>query len=108
MGGIRSKGGCEMESKKLPVGIDSFEKLRREDFYYIDKTGRGDLLGVVGVRFVAVRAALLRVELDIHRGMEALLVGHVLQLHGFTHGNTETGLQRTKFEFSESRVRFQH
>ena len=39
MGGIRSKGGCEMESKKLPVGIDSFEKLRREDFYYIDKTG---------------------------------------------------------------------
>ena len=46
--------------------------------------GRGDLLGVVGVRFVAVRAALLRVELDIHRGMEALLVGHVLQFHGFT------------------------
>ena len=45
--------------------------------------GRGDLLGVVGVRFVAVRAALLRVELDIHRVMEALLVGHVLQLHGF-------------------------
>ena len=32
--------------------------------------GRGDLLGVGGVRFVAVRAALLRVELDIHRGME--------------------------------------
>ena len=28
-----------MERKKLPVGIDSFEKLRREDFYYIDKTG---------------------------------------------------------------------
>ena len=25
--------------KKLPVGIDSFEKLRRERFYYIDKTG---------------------------------------------------------------------
>ncbi|HIS91598.1 MAG TPA: AAA family ATPase, partial [Candidatus Alectryocaccomicrobium excrementavium] len=28
-----------MERKKLPVGIDSFEKLRRENFYYIDKTG---------------------------------------------------------------------
>ena len=28
-----------MESKKLPVGIDSFEKLRKEGFYYIDKTG---------------------------------------------------------------------
>lgn len=25
--------------KKLPVGLDSFEKLRREDFYYVDKTG---------------------------------------------------------------------
>ncbi len=23
---------------KLPVGIDSFEKLRRNNFYYIDKT----------------------------------------------------------------------
>ena len=28
-----------MERKKLPVGIDSFEKLRREVFYYVDKTG---------------------------------------------------------------------
>ena len=27
-----------MERKKLPVGLDSFEKLRREDFYYVDKT----------------------------------------------------------------------
>ena len=28
-----------MINKKLPVGIDSFAKLRREDFYYVDKTG---------------------------------------------------------------------
>lgn len=28
-----------MERKKLPVGIDSFEKLRRENFYFVDKTG---------------------------------------------------------------------
>ena len=27
-----------MLTKKLPVGIDSFEKLRRENFYYVDKT----------------------------------------------------------------------
>ena len=33
------KGGRRMERKKLPVDIDSFEKLRREDFYYVDKTG---------------------------------------------------------------------
>jgi len=26
------------EKKKLPIGIDSFKKLRTEDFYYIDKT----------------------------------------------------------------------
>ena len=25
--------------KKLPIGIENFEKLRRDDFYYIDKTG---------------------------------------------------------------------
>ena len=35
----RGKRGCGMDRKKLPVGIDSFEKLRRENFYYIDKTG---------------------------------------------------------------------
>ena len=27
-----------MLTKKLPVGIDSFEKLLREDFYYVDKS----------------------------------------------------------------------
>lgn len=26
------------ESMKLPVGIDNFEKIRRNGFYYIDKT----------------------------------------------------------------------
>ena len=25
--------------KKLPIGIENFEKIRTEDFYYIDKTG---------------------------------------------------------------------
>ena len=33
------KGCCQWQRKtKLPVGIDSFEKLRREGFYYADKT----------------------------------------------------------------------
>ena len=36
---IRSKGGCAMERLKLPVGIESFEEIRSEGFYYIDKTG---------------------------------------------------------------------
>ena len=31
--------------KKLPIGIDDFKKLRKEDFYYVDKTGFiGELL----------------------------------------------------------------
>ncbi len=28
-----------MGKKKLPIGIENFEELRKEDFYYIDKTG---------------------------------------------------------------------
>ena len=28
-----------MKSKKLPVGIENFEQLRKENFYYVDKTG---------------------------------------------------------------------
>lgn len=28
-----------MQKKKLPIGIENFEKLRSEDFYYVDKTG---------------------------------------------------------------------
>ena len=28
-----------MVSKKLPVGIENFEEMRKEDFYYVDKTG---------------------------------------------------------------------
>ena len=28
-----------MRKKKLPIGIENFEELRKEDFYYIDKTG---------------------------------------------------------------------
>ena len=28
-----------MESRKLPVGIENFEEIRTEGFYYVDKTG---------------------------------------------------------------------
>ena len=24
--------------KRLPIGIENFEEIRREDFYYVDKT----------------------------------------------------------------------
>ena len=26
------------KKKKLPIGIDNFEKIRKDDFYYVDKT----------------------------------------------------------------------
>lgn len=29
----------KMRKRKLPIGIENFEELRKEDFYYIDKTG---------------------------------------------------------------------
>ena len=29
----------EMRKKKIPIGIENFEEVRKEDFYYIDKTG---------------------------------------------------------------------
>ena len=28
-----------IRKKKLPIGIEDFEEIRKEDFYYIDKTG---------------------------------------------------------------------
>ena len=28
-----------MENRKLPVGIENFEEIRTEGFYYVDKTG---------------------------------------------------------------------
>ena len=38
-----------MDTRKLPIGIDDFEKLRKEDFYYVDKTGLiSELLGSWG------------------------------------------------------------
>ena len=37
--GLADRKGSQMGRKKLPVGIESFEKLRRENFYYVDKTG---------------------------------------------------------------------
>lgn len=35
----QSEKGGKMQIKKLPVGIENFEEIRREGFYYIDKTG---------------------------------------------------------------------
>lgn len=28
-----------MTKKKLPIGIENFEEIQKEEFYYVDKTG---------------------------------------------------------------------
>ncbi len=33
------KGALYGEKKSLPMGMENFERIRNEDFYYIDKTG---------------------------------------------------------------------
>ena len=40
LGGIPISGRNSnmVKKKKLPIGIDNFEKIRRDDFYYVDKT----------------------------------------------------------------------
>ncbi len=38
-----------MEMKKLPIGIEFFDKFKKDHFYYVDKTGFiRDLLGTRG------------------------------------------------------------
>ena len=29
----------EVKKKRLPIGVENFEEIRTEDFYYVDKTG---------------------------------------------------------------------
>jgi hypothetical protein len=33
------KGGAAMTRKRLPIGVDNFETIRTQDYYYVDKTG---------------------------------------------------------------------
>ena len=35
---LTQERNVEKVKKKLPIGIDGFEKIRTNDFYYIDKT----------------------------------------------------------------------
>ena len=28
-----------MRTQKLPIGIENFKEMRKQDFYYVDKTG---------------------------------------------------------------------
>ena len=47
----------------LPVGIDSFEKIRRNKFYYIDKTKLIEQLVETGERSLFLRDHVVSVKL---------------------------------------------
>lgn len=36
---FRQKGWVMVMHTKLPMGIENFERIRKEGFYYVDKTG---------------------------------------------------------------------
>ena len=43
------------EHIKLPIGVDSFEEIRREGFYYVDKTGLiGEILKSSGTQVTLI------------------------------------------------------
>ena len=47
-----------MGEKKIPIGLDSFEKLREEEFYYVDQTAMiRDLIHTWGGSQFAYQAA---------------------------------------------------
>lgn len=48
---------------KLPVGIDSFEKIRRNNFYYIDKTKLIEQLVETGGEVTLLRGHVVSVKL---------------------------------------------
>ena len=39
MGKMWRGAGEMVRKKRLPIGIEDFEEIRTEDFYYVDKTG---------------------------------------------------------------------
>lgn len=48
-----AEGQGKRRIKMLPVGIENFEEIRTEDYYYVDKTGMNNpkVLSITSVRF---------------------------------------------------------
>ena len=46
---ITTKGAAEMKEMNIPVGVSDFEEIRKNGYYYIDKSGLiGELLSRTG------------------------------------------------------------
>lgn len=50
-----AKGAAEMKEMNIPVGVSDFEEIRRNGYYYIDKSGLiGELLSRTGTKVTLI------------------------------------------------------
>lgn len=53
----KAKGGGAVEMKllRIPVGVSDFEEIRRNGYYYVDKSGLiGEILGTTGTKVTLI------------------------------------------------------
>jgi hypothetical protein len=53
---VQSNGGAvEMKLLSIPVGVSDFAEIRRNGYYYVDKSGLiGELLGTTGTKVTLI------------------------------------------------------
>ena len=56
-----------LKRKKLPIGIQTFAKMREEDYYYVDKTGMAVDLAENGTHYFLSRPRRFGISLFIAR-----------------------------------------
>ena len=50
-----TKGAAEMKNLNIPVGVSDFAEIRKNGYYYIDKSGLiGDILGTTGTKVTLI------------------------------------------------------
>ena len=50
-----AKGAAEMKEMNIPVGVSDFEEIRKNGYYYIDKSGLiGELLSRTGTKVTLI------------------------------------------------------
>lgn len=84
------KGPLLDMSKKLPIGIEDFKKIRTEGFYYVDKTG-----SIVG--------SLEDRGEDILIEVSDLKIGIVVEVKYAGNGDLETSCQHALEQIQEKR-----
>ena len=50
-----AKGAAEMKEMNIPVGVSDFEEIRKNGYYYIDKSGLiGELISRTGTKVTLI------------------------------------------------------